>query len=474
MQKRGLSIFAFIVVVGASFYLGTFVNTNTPSTNEPNAVFDEIMDQLENNHYTQPESDVLWQGAIEGMLGSVDDPYTSYFDYDEFVSYQNGFTEDYVGIGVTVVYQDERIIVEEVKPFSPASIAGVLPNDILVEVDGTDVTDLGFYDAINLVLGEEGTDVNIGVVRQGFEDVIVLTMTRAVIENSTVTYTSYTEGTDTIGYIKVTKFGDETATLFTEAITALEALNIDGLVIDVRNNPGGHLGTVVSMLQQLLVDDNRETFSIEYYSNGTFARDEFFGKLDEKKPYDIVTIINQNSASASEVFASALKEHGDYEVVGMTSFGKGTMQTDVKLEADENDLIHLTIGKWITADGNWVHFDGGTDGVVPTIESDLTPIETAYKLFLLDDEVLEFDIVDSRIENLQIILNAMGYTVRTDGYFDQVTKDAIIDIQTDNALTPTGNVDPDVLVIINDFLSTYKADYNNDSQLSSALAVFDE
>lgn len=473
MQKRGLSIIAFLIVVGASFYLGTFVN-QAPTTVDSNPVFSEIMEQLMNNHYTQPNKDDLWQGAIDGMLDSVNDPYTSYFDYDEFVSYQNGFGEDYVGIGVTVQYHDERIVVEEVKPNSPADNAGILPNDIIVEVDGEDITDLPFYDAIQNVIGEENTEVSVGVVRSGFDNIITFTMTREVIENSTVYYTHYLEGTKTIGYIKVTKFGDETATLFEEAITALETLGIDGLVIDMRNNPGGHLYTVIDMLQQLLVDDQREMFSIEYYSNSQFIRDEFYGKLDEKKTYEIVTLINGNSASAAEVFASAMKEHGEYPVVGTTSFGKGTMQTDVKLQQDDEDLIHLTIGKWITANGNWVHFDGGTNGVVPTNESKLTRIELAYKLFMANDEKLVYDTVDPRTENLQIILNEMGYTVRTDGYFDQATKDAIIDIQTTNSLSLTGDVDSEVLVYINQFLDTFKDDYKNDTQLATAIDLFNE
>ena len=299
-------------------------------------------------------------------------------------------------------------------------------------------------------------------------------MTRTLIDSSTVSYTSYTQGEELIGYIEVTTFGDETATLFEEALVALELLEIDGLVIDVRNNPGGHLYTVVDMLQHLLVDDQRTMFSIEYFSDGSFVRDEFFGELDQKKPYEIVTIINQNSASAAEVFASAMQEHGGYPVVGMTSFGKGVMQTTTALESHENDLLHITIGKWITADGNWVHYDGGTDGVAPDTESALSDIEKAYKVFLFNDEMIVFDTVDSRIENIQVILNAMGYNVRTDGYFDQLTKDAIMDIQTSSLLTPSGNVDSNVLVVINDFLTEYKDNYENDTQLATALAEFNE
>ncbi|AIO18792.1 Carboxy-terminal processing protease CtpB precursor [Candidatus Izimaplasma bacterium HR1] len=471
MQKRIVSIVAFILVVAASFYLGTFVNT--PS-GETNLVFDEVMNQLLDNHYTKPTEEELWQGAIDGILDSVDDPYTSYFDYDEFDTYRSSFGETYVGIGITVVFQDDRIVVEEVKAGGPADNAGILPNDIIIEVESEDITSMSFYEAISNIVGEEDTEVSIGLIRQGVENIITLTMSRTVIVNSTVTYTTYNVGTETIGYIYVSTFGDATAELFTAAVLDLEEAGIDGLVVDLRNNGGGHLGTVVSMLQEFLVNDGREMFSIEYYAEGVFKRDEFFGSLDAKKSYDIVTLVNGNSASASEVFASAMQEHGEYPVVGTTTFGKGTMQLDIKLQEDESDFIHLTIGKWLTADGNWVHFDGGTDGVIPDVIVEQSSTELAYKLFFAADESLGFDTVDHRTENLQVILNAMGYTVREDGYFDQETKDAIIDIQTNNSLTITGDVDSEVLVIINEFLTTYKNDYLNDSQLAASLNIFDE
>jgi carboxyl-terminal processing protease len=185
-------------------------------------------------------------------------------------------------------------------------------------------------------------------------------------------------------------------------------------------------------------------------------------------------LINENSASASEVFASGMKEHGGYTLVGTTSFGKGTMQTDKLISATVGDQLHITIGKWTTADGGWVHYDGGTDGITPDIIVEQNDYEIAYKTFLLDESPIEFDTVDSRTANVQVILNLMGYDVRTDGYFDTETLSAVEDIQTSNGLTVNGSLDEDTLTIINAALDAYQTDYANDSQLQAALIYLSE
>ena len=476
MQKRTVSLIAFVLVVAASFYLGTFVNATVASP-EANATFNEVLALLTDNHFTQPEEEDLWEAAVDGMIDSLGDPYTTYFDYEEYESYQTGFGEDYVGVGVTVSFQENLVVIEAIKQNGPADEAGVLVNDIIIEVDGESVEGEGFYDVVAKVTGDVGTEVTLGLYRQGVDGIIQLTMTRSVIVNTTVTSKVFTtvDG-NKIGYIKVTTFGDETSDLFHDAIEALELQNIEGLVVDLRNNGGGHLYTVFNMLDEFLIDNGQEMFSTEYYDDGTFYRQEYNATNTERKDYEIVTLVNENSASASEVFASAMQEQGDYTVIGTTTFGKGTMQIDEALDTTEGDSIHLTIGKWITADGNWVHYDGGTDGVIPDVLIERSRYEMAYKLFLFDGEELIFDTVDSRTENLQRILNIMGlgFTVREDGYFDQETKDAIMEIQLTNALTVTGNVNSDVLEIINAALDIYQDDTANDSQFAGVLDYFDE
>jgi len=471
MSKRIVSVIALLVVIGVSFVFGqwTVDQGYMGSTEITDAVFLEVMDDLMKNHYLQPTEEELLQGAIEGMIASLGDPHTSYFDAEAYSQFQAGFGESYVGIGVTVMYIDGRIIVETVKSGGPADGAGIRPNDIIAYVDGEDIQGDDFYDVLSRVIGEEDTEVTIGIIRAGVENVIQLTMTRTEIDNSSVNYHTISDSGLLIGYIEVTTFGDETADKFSDAIDALEALNIDSMIIDLRNNGGGHLTTVYNMMNEFLLDNGKAMFSTEYYSDGEFKISEYKATNTTRKDYNIVTLVNEGSASASEVFASGMQEHGNYTLVGDVTYGKGTMQTDMTIRATLEDFLHISIGKWITSDGNWVHFNGGSDGITPDILVEQTVYETAYKMFLSDTETLEFDHVDERIQNMQYILNTMGYVVREDGYFDQDTLDAILDIQADNALVEDGIVDEDVLSILNTALGTFLDNPANDSQLTAAI-----
>lgn len=441
----------------------------------------ELMEMFQNDHYSQPSKQQLLDGMLEGLINSLEDPHTTYFDFEEYSEYQGTFGESYVGIGVTVTYSNGLIIVEEVKSDGPADNAGILPNDIIAFVDFEEITEDSFYDVIGKIVGEAGTNVTVGVIRSGAPAVIHLEMTRAVIENSSVKYELIEEGTEKVGYIEVTTFGDETYNKFIAAVDSLETLGMDSLVIDLRNNGGGHLYTVLYMLKAFLLDNNEEMFSTEYYVDGVFRRDEYFGDQTSLKDYDIVTLVNGNSASASEVFASSMQEHGGYKVMGTLTYGKGTMQTDryvtstcdIDTDGDlvctDADRIHISFGKWLTADMNWVHFNGGTDGITPDIEVEPSIYNLVYKLFLFDGETLEFDQVDYRISNMQKILNMMGYDVREDGYFDLQTETAIKDIQANNSLTNSGIVDSQTLVYINEGLDNYQDDLANDTQLNEAI-----
>ncbi len=473
MSNKIINIIIMVFVIGISILGGYFLNDTsecyTGETTITDIVFLEVLNELMDNHYSQPTKEQLLEGAVNGMIDALEDPHTTYFDYEEYSQYQSNFGETYVGIGVTVSFIDELVVVEEVKNGGPADNAGIRPNDIIAYVDGTDIRNEQYYEIISSIIGEEGTDVTIGVIRQGVEGAIYLTMTRAVIDNSSVNFETFISEGKTIGYIEVTTFGDETFGKFLDAIEDLEEIGIDGLIIDLRNNGGGRLNTVYNMMNQFLINNGVEMFSTEYYIDGEFYVQEYHATNTSLKNYNIVTLVNGNSASASEVFSSGMQEQGNYTVIGTTTFGKGTMQTDTPITATLSDMIHISIGKWVTSDGNWVHFNGGTDGVTPDVIVEQTDYEKAYKLFLFDAETLIFDQVDDRIANLQLILNIMGYEVREDGYFDQETKDAIVDIQTNNSLTANGNVDSQVLDIINAALDAFQDDPTNDTQLQAAI-----
>lgn len=439
------------------------------ASSEDDFVFYEVLNDIVSDHYSQTEREALMLGAIEGAITSLDDPYTRYFDLEEAQQYQSNFGETYVGIGVTVRFEDGQIVIEVVKSDGPADLAGLRVGDIITHVDGEGVSNESYYETINRILGEEDTDVTIGVYRPGQSDTLYFTMTRALIENPTVEYEIFEQEGQKVGYIQVTTFGDETALNFQAAVINLENQGIDSLIVDLRNNGGGHLSTVINMLNVFLVNDGTHMFSTESYNDNELYINRYVASNTERKSYNIVTLVNEHSASASEVFASSMKEHGGYPVIGVQTFGKGTMQTTAPIITTFGDYLHLTIGKWKTADGNWVHYDGGTDGVTPTVTVEMTAIENAYKVFLLDESAIMYDTVDTRVANIQVVLNMMGYTVRTDGYYDMATKEAIEDIQTINSLPVTGNMDQETLEVINDVLFTYLSDPMNDTQLQASV-----
>ena len=437
-------------------------------------IFYEVMEMLMDDHYKNPSEELLFEGALQGMIDALDDPFTNYFDLEEAEQYQGGFEETYVGIGVRVQYIDDKIIVEGVINGGAAEEEGMMVGDIIRSVDGEEVTGQNLYEVVNKILGEEGTYVEVGVERAGISERIIFMLERRVIDNPTVISEVIDYNGQTYGLITVSTFGNETAGLFSDAIYNLEQAGIEGLIVDLRNNGGGRLDTVLSMLREFLLGDGEPIFSLEYLSSGVSQRQDLLSYQQAKKPYDIVTLINGGSASASEVFASAMSEHGDYILVGTPSYGKGTMQSSYPVSVTEGDMLNITIGKWLTPDENWVHYQGGTGGITPDILAPLEAVETAWKIFLGETEELAYDTVSERTENLQVILNAMGYNVRTDGYYDLATKEAVEDIQADSGLLVTGNVNQATALIINDFLRAYQNDQANDSQLEAALDYLDQ
>lgn len=473
-MNRLVGLAAFVIAMIASFYSGFLYRGVDPIVDgDLDARILEVMNELQENHYSRPSEDDLVRGAIDGMIAALDDPFTTYFSASEQEEYNQGFQESYVGIGVTVSYVDDLIVVEQVSTNGPADQAGILVNDIIAFVDGEDVRDDAFHEAISKVVGEVGTTVEIGVIRQGVELPIYFEVERQLIDSPSMTYEIIEEDSQVIGYIDVNTFGAETADLFSNAVSEFDSQQVDGLVIDLRDNGGGYLSAVMAMLDEFLLDNGKPIFSTEYYTDGSYRREEYFATNEEKKPYQIITLINGNSASASEVFASAMQEHGGYLVIGTTSYGKGTMQTDIKLAAVLGDSIHLTIGKWFTSNEGWVHYDGGTDGVTPDITVEQSDVMKAYKVFLLDNEEILYDTVSSRLTNIQVILNGMDYPVRTDGYFDDETRNAIMDIQSNNNLTVNGEINSETLLVLNDFLTDYKEDMTNDLQLMEAISQFE-
>lgn len=314
-------------------------------------------------------------GIYKGLLASLGDPYSTYYTEKEYKALLESSSGIYVGIGATVTQNVSTGIISIVKPFvtGPAYKAGVLPGDILYKVAGEEVTGLDLTEVVSRIKGEEGTKVTILIIREGEAEPIEFTITRRMIEVPTIEY-EMLEGN--IGYIAISEFDEVTAEQFRNAISDLDSKGQVGLIVDVRDNPGGLLDTVTDMLDRMLPEG-----LIVYTEDKNGKREEKHSDGKESFDKPVAVIINGNSASASEIFAGAIQDYGIGTVVGTTSFGKGIVQSIIPLFDDT--AIKVTVSKYYTPKGRNIH---GV-GIKPDVEVDL------------EDELKKQVVVDKEEDN---------------------------------------------------------------------------
>lgn len=463
-MERRIFIGISILLMAALAFLGGIEYSRLVIKNDELDVLVEVLDDIRAYHPFYESDALLIEGAIDGMIETLNDPHSAFFTSEESEAFSQGLQDSYVGIGIGIVYFNNQFLITEVMIDSPAEAAGIRANDVIVEVDGVNIEDMEFYDGVALILGEVGESITLGVKREGVSNTIYLTAVRQVMDNITIKY-EMIDDENKIGYIQIISFGSSTDTDFLSALQDLENQNMQGLIVDVRNNGGGYLDSVTNILDNLLTNDS----PYMYVAEGDYEYN-FTGKLPEAKSYPIVTLINEGSASASEVFASALKEEGLYDVIGVTSYGKGTMQSSITLFTSPQDELHLTIGKWFTPDHNWVN---GV-GVTPTIEVAREEYYYSHPISVVDGNY-EYDMVSTEVANIQVILTALGYhTGRTDGYFDLDTELAVENYQLDNSLTVTGIIDEETANNINLEIYQFINNEENDNQLIEAINYFIE
>lgn len=433
-------------------------------------VFYEVLELLQKNHYSSPSLDALYAGATQGMIDSLGDPFTTLFDRKFYFTFNDRLNETFIGTGIFLSIVDDLVVVTSIIEGSPAEQAGIQLDDIIKSINGVGVN-LGninvLYDSI---MGEAGLTVIIEVERFGQDKFLEYSLITKRLKVESLSYEIKQIGGKKIGIIKVKSFSEPTNARFIQAIEALEAENIDNLIIDLRNNTGGYLSSVSSMLKHLLLDDGKPVITMEY-AYQEYSK-KYYGDQTEKKPYDIITLVNGRTASAAEIFASAMQEHGNYIIIGEQTYGKGVAQTTRSLYSDYDKFLHITSSKWLTPLGNWVDNHGGTHGITPDIVVRPNQYESAKKLYLHHDDILTYDSVNSMNINLQVILNCMGYQVRTDGYYDLETKIAIEDLQSIYELDISGNVNIQTAKILNNYLVDYQN--NTDTQLDYAIQYLKE
>ncbi|WP_087972580.1 S41 family peptidase [Oceanobacillus rekensis] len=418
---------------------------------------DQAYDLIKQNYLEDVEDEQLIEGAIEGMLSTLEDPHTSYMDVETVDQFNDQIESSFEGIGAEVSMVNDLVTIVAPIKDSPAEKAGLRPNDQVLTVDGESLEGLNLNEAVAKIRGEKGSEVVLKIQRSGVAEAFDVTITRDEIPVETVyTHKETIDGKET-GILEVTNFSENTADEFEEQLEALEKEGIEGLIIDVRGNPGGLLNVVEEMLA-LFVPKDIPYIQIE---DGNGNKEEYHSQLDEKKEYPISVLINEGSASASEILAVAMKELG-YDVVGETSYGKGTVQQAVPL--GDGSSIKLTTFKWLSPKGEWIN----ETGVEPTIETKQPKYYYTYPIQA--EESFAYDQTSEGIGNMQVMLSGLGYdTGRTDGYFSKETETAVKAFQTDNDLDATGKVNQETAGLIETQLIEKVRNGDDDEQLETAL-----
>ena len=354
---------AAVLILGGVWGAGRildFGDGDFTSENVSEADVEEKLDQLEGlieDYYLyedEVDKDALIEGIYTGYAGALGDPYTEYYDEEETKALQESTSGEFSGIGATMSQDAETGVITVVNVYkgSPAEKAGILEGDILSGVDGRSTDGQDLENVVSWIKGEQGTEVSVVVVRDGIE--VEMTAVRDIIEVQTV---EYEMKAGQVGYISVSEFDSVTYDQFKTALEDLEASGMEGLVIDLRSNPGGNLSTVTDMLKLLLPEGTIVSTKDKYGNTEEITCD---GTHEFTKP--LAVLVNQYSASASEIFCGAVQDYGTGTIVGTTTYGKGVVQQ--LLDLGDGTCLKLTIAEYYTPSGRSIN---GT-GVTPDVE----------------------------------------------------------------------------------------------------------
>jgi carboxyl-terminal processing protease len=362
-RRNGFKLIEVIVlmIIAASIGVGIGISTvfleinkdnlkhyGDTSTSDDN--IKEIIDTYNSiieNYYTDVDKDELSNNAIRGMMETLGDPYSTYMDDEQTTSFDERMKGDYQGIGAEITTdKNGNIVIVNIFKGSPAEKAGLLPSDIVIAVDSKSTNGMSATDVASLLKGKANTAVKVKVLRGETEKEFSLTRNRVVIPS--ITSQTFTRNNKKIGYIEVDIFSDNTYDQFRTAVLNLEKQNINSLVIDVRDNSGGYLNRVSEMISMFLSKDK-----VIYQLQDKEHTEKIYSFTDEKRTYPVAVLINNYSASASEILAAAFKESYGATIIGVNSYGKGTVQQTFKLET--GGMVKYTVQKWLTPNGNWIN-----------------------------------------------------------------------------------------------------------------------
>ncbi|MBQ7839409.1 MAG: S41 family peptidase [Lachnospiraceae bacterium] len=321
-----------------------------------------LEDMIDEYFLEEVDEKALEQGVYRGVIDALDDPYSTYYSVEELEELQNKTQGIYYGIGARVGIDTDTELarIAGVIPGTPAEEAGLLANDLIYKVDDVMVQGMDLSSIVAKVKGDEGTTVHLTIIREGESDYLEFDVVRRKLENETVVHKMLE---DNIGYIQIVEFDDVTVDQFTDALATCKGSGMEGLILDLRGNPGGNLSTVCEISRMMLPKG-----LIVYTEDKEGNREEYTCDGEHPFEYPLVVLVDGNSASASEILAGAIKDYGIGTLVGTTTFGKGIVQRIMQLS--DGSAVKLTVSKYFTPNGNDIHKIGIEPDVEVAFESE--------------------------------------------------------------------------------------------------------
>lgn len=376
-----LCIKIFVRAVGGN---GNAKNDRLLEDAEVKQKVNELEDIIDRDFIDSVSDDQLSEGMYRGIMEALNDPYAEYYNTEEWIEMQNDTEGIYFGIGAYLMKDMDYLYprVTGIIDNTPAQEAGLKTDDIIIEVEGEEVYDMSLTDVVNRIRGEEGTKVHLKIIRgadTADREELEFDVERRKVETPTVT----SEMKDNnIGYIRISEFDTVTVDQFAEALAEVKGKNATGLIIDLRDNPGGSLKSVVDIAGMLLPAGK------VVYTEDKYGRQDVY-KCDGKHEINIpmAVLVNGNSASASEILAGAIKDYKKGTLIGTTTFGKGIVQRIFELKDDS--AVKLTVSHYYTPNGNDIH----KVGITPDVELEF------------DREAYEKDETDNQLQKAIEILS---------------------------------------------------------------------
>lgn len=415
----------------------------------------EAYDIMKKQYFADVDEEALVDGAIDGMVKSLDDPYSDYMTKEESKTFEQSITSSFEGIGAEIQELDGDIVIVSPIKGSPAEKAGLKPNDKIVEVDGKSVQGMSANEAVLLIRGKKGTKVTLSIIRQDNEDPIKMTITRDEIPINTV-YPEMLE--DGIAKIQITSFSTHTDKDLEQALKEMEEKGMKRLILDLRKNPGGLLERAID-ISNMFVPEGKTLFQVAY-KNGQVEK--YVAEDGKKITVPTVILIDEGSASAAEILAAAASESANITLVGKTSFGKGTVQQAEEFKDGSN--LKYTMAKWLTPKGNWIN----EKGIEPDYPVSLP--KYADLSYINPEKELKEDTAASDVNTAEQILKELGYNPgKVDSYFDPDTKRAVMEFQKANNIEVTGVLSGETTVTLMTKIQEHLQ--KNDPQLKKAVDI---